>query len=238
LTLRTTGNTPLIYVNPVREISLLRMSTNSWLPGPMLPGSNVMAGATGEACELNALFQPGAATQIAISFCGTPLTYDNIGHQITCEGITQSLAPVNGLVHLYMLADRGTLEIYGNDGLVYMPMSVPPVAGNQPITMVASGSGANLVSLALYRLGSAWEFPMIAPQPLINHVTFASKGFGLQWLSAISTNLVVQWVACLGGDWQTIATLPTPNGAIGFLDTNAIRLNESSGFYRILSEAQ
>ena len=238
LTLRTTGNTPLIYVNPVREISLLRMSTNSWRSGPMLPGSNILAGATGEACELDARFQPGTATQIAIDLCGTPLIYDNIGRQITCEGITQPLAPINGLVHLRMLADRGMVEIYGNDGLVYMPMSVPPVAGSQPISAVASGSGANVVSLSLFRLGSAWGFPIVAPQPLINQVTFGSNGFGLQWLSAVPTNLVVQWVAGLGDGWQTIATLATANGGVGFVDTNALRLSMSSGFYRILSETQ
>jgi hypothetical protein len=204
----------------------------------MLPGSNVMAGVTGEACELDARFQPGTATQIEIDLCGTAMIYDNIGQRITYEGITQPLSPMNGLVHLHMLADRGMAEIYGNDGLVYMPMSVPPVAGNQPISIVASGSGASLVSLTLFRLGSAWNSPMIAPQPLINHATFESKGFGLQWLSAVSTNLAIQWVAGLGDVWQTIATLPTANGAVGFVDTNAIRLNQASGFYRILSEAR
>jgi hypothetical protein len=66
-----------------------------------------------------------------------------------------------------MLVDRGIMEIFGNDGLVYMPANVTPVAGALPISLVAGGSGAQLVSLNLYNLASAWGGLSAPPVPTI-----------------------------------------------------------------------
>jgi fructan beta-fructosidase len=167
LTLQTTGSTPLIYVNPVNEVALLRNSTNVW-PAQALPnGVNVMSNTTGEAFELDAKFQPGTSAQVTFNLGGTPATYNNINQRIDCEGITNALSPSNGVVELHFLVDRGFLEIYANAGLLYMPMSTTPVAGQQPLSLVASGTGAQLVSMNLYNLGSAWPAvpPYIATQP-------------------------------------------------------------------------
>lgn len=173
LTLQTTGSTPLIYVNPVNELALLRDSTNSWPAQALTNGVNVMSGATGEAYELDAQFQPGTATSVTFSLGGTPVTYNCQSQQLSCEGIHNALSPINGVITLQMLVDIGTLEIYANNGLVYMPMGVTPTAGAQPISLIASGSGATLNSLVMYNLGSAWNYtnaptsnsPAITAQP-------------------------------------------------------------------------
>jgi fructan beta-fructosidase len=167
LTLQATGSTPLIYVNPVNELALLRYSTNSWPAQALTNGVNVMSEASGEACELDAQFEPGTATNVTFTLRGTPVTYNCQSQQLSCEGITNALSPVNGVITLRILVDRGTLEIYANNGLLYMPMSVTPTAGAQTISMVASGSGAQLLSLDLYNLGSAWPAapPFITTQP-------------------------------------------------------------------------
>ena len=167
LTLVTTAGTPLMYVNPVREISLLRTSTNSWPAQVMTNGVDVLSGLTGEACEVDALFQPGTASQITFTLRGDPVVYDNIGHQVTCSGFSQPLTPNNGVVHLHILVDRGIMEIFGNDGLVYMPANVNPTAGALPISLVAGGSGAQLVALNFYNLGSAWGLSSSSSMPTI-----------------------------------------------------------------------
>ncbi|MGC9944328.1 MAG: glycoside hydrolase family 32 protein, partial [Verrucomicrobiota bacterium] len=123
LTLLTTGSTPLIYVNPVNELALLRTSTNAWLTQTLTNGVDALSGTTGEACELDARIAMGTATKVTFTLRGTQVTYNAQSQQIVCEGITNSLSPVNGVITLQMLVDRGTLEIYANNGLVYMPMS-------------------------------------------------------------------------------------------------------------------
>ncbi len=167
LTLRTTGSTPLIYANPVDEVAWLRTSTNSWPAGTLPSGVNVLSNVTAEAFELDAKFQPGAAGQIVFDLGGTPVTYSGQSEEIYCEGVTNVLSPIDGVVELHFLVDRGFLEIYGNAGLLYMPMSINPVAGPQPLSLVAGGSGVVLDSLSLYSLGSAWPAapPYIASQP-------------------------------------------------------------------------
>ena len=167
LTLQTTGSTPLIYVNPVNEGALLRTSTNAWKAQALPNSVNVMSNTTGEAFELDAKFQAGTSSQVTFNLGGTSVTYNNVSQQIYSEGITNSLSPSNGVVELHFLVDRGFLEIYCNAGLLYMPMSTTPVAGAQPLSLVATGVGAQLVSLNLYNLESAWPAapPYIASQP-------------------------------------------------------------------------
>ena len=167
LTLVTTAGTPMMYANPVSEIQLLRTSTNSWPAQTMTNGMDVMSGTTGEACELDALFQPGNASQVILTVRGYQVVYDNVAHQLSCAGNSQPLYPVNGSIHLRVLVDRGFVEIFGNDGLVYMPANVNPTAGALPINLVASGNGAQLVSMNLYNLGSAWGLSSTSATPTI-----------------------------------------------------------------------
>ena len=171
LTLVSSNSTPVMYVNPVSEIALLRTSTNTWPAQALSSGVNVMSGAEGEAFELDAQFQPGSASQITFSLRGTPVVYDNTTHRISCAGVTKGLMPVSGTVHLRLFSDRGIIEIFGNDGQLYMPVVVTPVAGNLPVSLTASGSGAQLLSLKMYNLGSAFGYsnppapPVITSQP-------------------------------------------------------------------------
>jgi sucrose-6-phosphate hydrolase SacC (GH32 family) len=157
LTLQTSGSAPSIYVNPVKEVALLRTSTNFWPLQTLQIGVNVLSNLTGEAFELDAKFYPGTSGQIGFNFGGTLVTYDSESQHVYCEGITNALSPSNGAVEFRFLVDRGFLEIYGNAGLLYMPMSIHPVAGPQALSLVASGPGVVLESMKLYNLGSAWR---------------------------------------------------------------------------------
>lgn len=171
LTLVSSNGTPKMLVNPVAEIALLRTSTNIWPAQALVSGVNAMPGSQGEACELDAQFQPGNASQITFNLRGNPVVYDNTTHQIACAGQTQNLYPINGIVHLRMFCDHGIVEIFGNAGQLYMPVKLTPTAGNRPVSLVASGSGAQLLSLAMYNLGSAYGYsnppspPVIFSQP-------------------------------------------------------------------------
>lgn len=234
LTLVTDNGTPQMYVNPVKEITLLRTSTNTWPAQPLPSGLNVMSGTQGEAFELDARFQPGSAASITFNLRDNPVTYNNSSHQVTCAGVTQDLSPVNGVVHLRMFSDRGIIEIFGNDGQLYMPVVVTPVAGDLPVSVVANGNGATLISLNMHRLGSAWSASAAANnRPLIYGVEQRTNGFVFQWTDATSTSFLVQWVARLGDPWQNIATLPNVDGSYIFIDTNSMRLNGHGGFYRV-----
>ena len=196
LTLQTTGSTPLLYVNPVNELALLRYSTNFWPAQTLANGVNAMAGATGEACEVDAQFEPGTATNVTFTLRGTPVTYNCQSQELSCEGTINDLSPINGVITLQILVDRGTLEIYANNGLVYMPMSVTPVAGAQPLSLVASGGSATLLSLNLYNLGSAWPaapaYITSEPGPATNVNMGAPVSFSVA-VSGTTVPIAYQW---------------------------------------------
>ena len=198
LSLRTSPSGARLYANPVSELSLLRLTTNTWPAQPLASGNNILAGTTGEAFELDARFQPGTATNITFTLRGTPVTYNCAAQTITCNSTTQSLAPSNGAVRLQMLVDRGIIEIFANDGLLYMPMRVTPTAGAQAISLIASGNGAGLVSLTKHDLGSAWSPTMTNPaltiltQPTSQNVFTGGKA----WFSVAAGGnppLTYQW---------------------------------------------
>jgi fructan beta-fructosidase len=173
LTLNTVSGIPQMFVNPARELSGLFTSTNTWSVQTLASGVNVMSGTTGEAFDLDATFQPGTATSITFTLRGNTVTYNCGAQTVTCAGTTQSLAPSNGMVRLQMLVDRGIIEIYGNSGLLYMPMTVTATSGAQAVSLVATGSGATLNSMVMHNLGSAWNYtnspttnpPAITAQP-------------------------------------------------------------------------
>jgi fructan beta-fructosidase len=163
LTLRTSPSGARLYANPVPELALLRTSTNTWPGQALVSGNNIMSGTTGEAFELDARFQPGTATSLTFTLRGTTVTYNRVAQTVSCLGVTQSLAPSNGVVRLQMLVDRGIIEIFGNDGLLYIPIRVTPSAGAQAVSCAANGSGATLNSLTMHNLGSFWSASVTNP---------------------------------------------------------------------------
>jgi fructan beta-fructosidase len=230
LTLQTSGSTPLIYVNPVNEVALLHTSTNAW-PAQTLPnGVNVLSNTTGEAFELDAKFQPGTIAQLTFNLGGTPVTYNNINQRVDCEGITNALSPSNKVVELHFLVDRGFLEIYANAGLLYMPMSITPVAGALPLSLIATGNGAQLVSMNLYNLGSAWPAapPYITSQP--GPASTVNLGGSASFsVTAAGTTLPLsyQWYmngqAVVGGTNSVLTIFPVPvtNASYNVVVSNA-----------------
>jgi hypothetical protein len=55
-------------------------------------------------------------------------------------------------------------------------------------------------------------------------------------MGAAANQFLVQWAPQLGAMWQTIATIPSANAVTSFVDTNASRLINANGFYRVLSQ--
>ena len=55
---------------------------------------------------------------------GVPIAYDVTKQELSCQGKTAPLKPVDGTIQLEILVDRTSVEIFGNRGRVYMPIGV------------------------------------------------------------------------------------------------------------------
>jgi fructan beta-fructosidase len=62
----------------------------------------------------------------------------------------------DGTIRLRVLVDRASLEIYGNDGRVALPLGILFPEQDHGLEMFARGSEAFVPSLAVYPLRSVW----------------------------------------------------------------------------------
>jgi sucrose-6-phosphate hydrolase SacC (GH32 family) len=162
LTLRTTAEGPRIFWQPVKELDLLRAKTHSLKSQPLTPGDdNPLAQVSGQFFDIRVELEPGDAAQIVFNIRGTAIIYDAKKRELVCREKTAPLAAKNGRVRLEILVDRLSLEIFGNDGLVYMPMSMLPKDEDQSLALGAKDGTATIHSLVVHELHSIW--PEIRP---------------------------------------------------------------------------
>jgi sucrose-6-phosphate hydrolase SacC (GH32 family) len=160
LTLRSTSDGPRVCWQPVKEIQSLRVKTHSFDQQLLAPGHNPLEGVAGELIDLRAELAPGNATAVAFQIHGREVVYDAQKHEIICGNKRAALPMIDGRIRLEIIADRLSLEIFGNDGLVYMPMSMAPKAGSdRALVMSATGGTVTIQALEAHELRSIWEQP-------------------------------------------------------------------------------
>jgi hypothetical protein len=88
---------------------------------------------------------------------GVPVVYDATKQELVCKARRNLLRPVDGKVRLQILVDRTSLEIFGNDRLLYMPMAAGFAANDRNVALMAGGTGVKFDSLEVYELQSVWS---------------------------------------------------------------------------------
>jgi fructan beta-fructosidase len=142
---------------PVKELASLRGPKQTMKAGPLQPGANELAGIRGELLELQAEFEPGGADEVGFKLHGTSVIYDTMKQELVCKNHRVPLKPIDGKIRLQMLVDRTSLEIFGNDGWVYMPVGVNVNATDKLYATIAKGGSARLNSLVVHELKPIWE---------------------------------------------------------------------------------
>lgn len=64
---------------------------------------------------------------------------------------------MDGKISLRLLVDRTSVDIFGNDGALYMPMGMIIPADKTALELYAKGGTAHINSLKVYDLKSAWR---------------------------------------------------------------------------------
>ena len=132
LTLRTTEAGPRLLANPVKELESLRTRSHTLEPQALRPGENPLANLTGELLDIAAELVPGNATELTLSL---------------------------RKLRLRLLVDRTSIDIFGNDGRLYLPIGVLVPADNRSLALDVKGLGASLNSLVVHELKTAWPSP-------------------------------------------------------------------------------
>ena len=61
-------------------------------------------------------------------------------------------------IRLELLVDRTSIEIFGNDGRIYMPMGVILADNSKSLEIFTKGGNTKVKFLEVYELCSVWRF--------------------------------------------------------------------------------
>ncbi len=157
LTLRTTDEGPRLLAYPVREHASLRARSHRIPPQPLNPGENPLAAVRGELLDLTAELSVGNATELGFNLRGVTVSYDAKKQELSCKDKKAPLKPLDGRIRLRLMVDRTSVDIFGNDGRLYMPMGVIVPPDNLSLGVYAKGGSAKITALEVHELKSAWN---------------------------------------------------------------------------------
>jgi fructan beta-fructosidase len=157
LTLQTLPAGIRLCSTPIAEITNAVQNTYSWTSLTLNPGSNPLSGISGQLFDVQAQFTPGSASTITFNLCGVSIIYTPATQQISCNGVTNPLPPVNGTVTLEVITDCQSVEIFGNSGQLYMPIVTTPYSpSNNVLSLTSQGTSTLFNSLTVKQLQSIW----------------------------------------------------------------------------------
>ena len=157
LTLHSSDNGPILKMNPIAELNSLRTDSHDW-SRILLNESHPTLSIDGELFDVEVEFEVSKDSQTTFSLRGIEVVYDENSHTLSCDGkLHTKLEHVNGVIRLRMLLDRTSIEVYGNDGMVYMPLVVIPDKNDRSLAVTGSGGDIKINYLKIHELKSIWE---------------------------------------------------------------------------------
>jgi sucrose-6-phosphate hydrolase SacC (GH32 family) len=157
LRLVTTDAGLRIISNPVTELAGLRGKSHTIKPQTLSPGENPLANVSGQLFDITAEVSLGDAKEIGFNLRGVAVKYDVEKQEVSCLDRKAALKPVAGKIKLRLLVDRTSVDIFGNDGEIYMPMGMIIPAEKTALEVYAKGGTVHIDSLKVYDLKSAWK---------------------------------------------------------------------------------
>jgi len=157
LTLRPMGQGVRMFARPVREIERLWGQSRMYRQIEVSPGSDPVGSVEGDLLHVKATLRPAGATKCGFVVRGIEVAYDPTAQKLTCVDKSAPLSPIDGTIKLELLIDRTSIEIFANEGEVYMPMGVIPTADNLSTRILVEGGPVKLDTLEIHPLKSVWQ---------------------------------------------------------------------------------
>lgn len=159
LTLRTTPEGVRLFIEPVKELERLRGRQYAWHDQALRPNDNPLGELSGELWDIEAEIELADAKLVALDIRGHKVEYSVADKSLAALGHRAPLAPVAGRIHLRVLVDRTSVEVFANRGRISMASCFLPSPENKSLGLSASGGPARLVGLCVWELKSAWDTP-------------------------------------------------------------------------------
>jgi len=157
LTLHSTADGPRLRMNPIKELETLRTKTHEWNNVVLKAGENPLSELKGDLFDVEVEFQPAADSETVFDMRGIKVVYNAETQTLTSNGKSTKLKPLNGVISLRILLDRTSIEVYGNNGRVYIPHVVFPKENNLSLGATCSKGQVKANYIRVHELKSSWE---------------------------------------------------------------------------------
>jgi fructan beta-fructosidase len=157
LSLRPTPEGVRLFAEPVKELAGLHGDKHELKHIELKAGEDRKVRARGELFDIRGEFTPGKADAVGFTVRGTQIAYDAKKQTLSCKGRTAPLKAVKGKVRLRVLVDRGSVEVFANDGAAALSIGVIPPEKDRSISVFARGGNASVGGLTVFELRSAWS---------------------------------------------------------------------------------
>ena len=156
LGLRQTAEGPRLTWRPVKEIESLRGVAQRASSAIVSPGGAALRAGGGELLDVEAVFEPTTDAEFELSLRGVPIRYNALQAELTMGDAAARIPLAGGRLSLRALVDRTTIELFADDGLVYMPLPVLPDAKERSVSLRATRGEVKINRLDVFELRSIW----------------------------------------------------------------------------------
>jgi hypothetical protein len=123
----------------------------------LISDGKIVRSITGQLFEIQAQIELAFAEETGLKVRGVDVVYHVKGQKVHCLGETAPLKMTDGSINLHLLADRTSLELFGNDGLLSMSSSMLPDDDNKSLAIFSRAGQIKYCELRFWEFKSIWN---------------------------------------------------------------------------------
>ncbi|MDR1268784.1 MAG: glycoside hydrolase family 32 protein, partial [Planctomycetaceae bacterium] len=156
LTLRTTPQGVRLFMEPVKELELLRGSLKEFYNIIVDSRQETLIPFEEEIFDMEIILDAGNADKLLIDVVGQQIEYHVAEQQIVLEKIHAPLALQKGKLKLRILVDRTSIELFAQNGEIQIARCFVPKI-NTAYKGIAVSGNVVLESIKLWKINSVWK---------------------------------------------------------------------------------
>lgn len=158
LSLRTVGDKMILCRYPVQEIKKLYRKEITWKNIAVSNGNDLLKNLEGDLFDIEIEFEPGKSDALGFKIQGHDVQYTTRTKAVVSRRThPMPIEPQKGLVHLRILVDRTSIEVYCNRGVITGANSILPIENGPPPRLYINGGDAIIKTLKVRELNSIWR---------------------------------------------------------------------------------
>ena len=158
LSLRTVRDEIRLCRYPVEEITHLYGKEHKWDRVTVSHGNDLLGGIKGDLFDIELEFDPAQSDALGFKIHGNDVQYTTKTKAVvSCRTHPMKTEPINGHIHMRLLVDRTSIEVFVNHGEITGANCILPKENGPPPKLYVNGGDAIIKSLKVRELNSIWR---------------------------------------------------------------------------------